>query len=86
MTAPGDAGRGARPPFGQLLDWVEGRCLPADAARIQAIVDGGDEDVLRTITWIEGFIEFGRRRPYPPPLLRQRLRQSFQRHHAGGAR
>jgi len=73
----------AQPTFRKLLDWVEGRLDPEEAARIEALVEAGGPATRRSVEWIEGLVRFGRDHPMPdpPPLLRQRLRQSFDRHH-----
>jgi hypothetical protein len=73
---------GSAPTFRQLVDWVEGRLTRRDATEVGAAVDRGGPDVERTVAWIRDFIELGRRHPLPtpPPIVRQRLRQSFGRH------
>jgi hypothetical protein len=71
------------PTFRQLVDWVEGRLTRTEAAAVQAAIEAGGPSVGETVAWVRGFIEFGRSHPLPapPPLVRQRLRQSFGRHH-----
>jgi hypothetical protein len=71
------------PTFRELIDWVEGRLGPDDEARVAAAVEAGDNQLTSTVAWIEGFTRFGRQHPLPPtpPIVRQRLRQAFVRHH-----
>lgn len=84
MSDSGDEGAGLDPypTFRELLDWVEGRLDGERAQAIDARVASGDESIAATVAWIRGFLAFGRSHPIPepPPILRQRLRQSFRRH------
>ncbi|MEL7155692.1 MAG: hypothetical protein AAFN30_03730 [Actinomycetota bacterium] len=77
----------ADPTFRQLVDWVEGRLTRSDAAAVASAVETGGDDIKRTTAWIREFIRFGKDNhlPQPPPLVRQRLRQSFERHHGRAA-
>lgn len=74
---------GSGPTFRQLVDWVEGRLTRSDATEVGAAIDRGGPEVERTVAWIRDFIDLGRRHPLPtpPPIVRQRLQQSFNRHH-----
>lgn len=71
-----------KPTFAQLLDWIEGRLTREAAADIerQRMVD---QETRASIAWIEGFRRFGRNHPIPPPppIVKQRLMQAFERHH-----
>lgn len=77
----------SHPTFRQLVDWVEGRLTRADASSVAAAVEAGGEELERTTAWIRDFIHFGKSHPLPvpPPLVRQRLRQSFEQHHGRAA-
>jgi len=71
-----------QPTFRQLVDWVEGRLTRDEAVEIGAAVRSGGPDVQATVSWIRDFIQLGRDHPLPtpPPIVRQRLQQSFRRH------
>ncbi|MGH1490142.1 MAG: hypothetical protein ACRBK7_12240 [Acidimicrobiales bacterium] len=71
-----------RPSFLELTDWIDGRLTRSRAADIAAQVESGDTETVETAEWIEGFFRFGQQNPLPvpPAIVRQRLRQSFQRH------
>ncbi|MCP3988162.1 MAG: hypothetical protein GY724_03745 [Actinomycetia bacterium] len=71
-----------RPSFEELLDWIEGRLDPSDAAAMKARVDAADEETQRAVAWIECFLDRSRAMPLPapPPIVRQRLRQVFKSH------
>lgn len=71
-----------KPTFGQLLDWIEGRLTREAAAEMQQ-QSAADEETRASVAWIEGFRRFGREHPIPPPppIVKQRLMQSFERHH-----
>ncbi len=73
----------SEPSFRQLVDWVEGRLTRTEAAATQAAVEAAGPETASTIDWIHNFIQLGADNPLPepPPLVRQRLRQSFERHH-----
>ena len=72
----------SEPTFRQLVDWVEGRLTRSDAVEVEAAVRRGGPDVENTVAWIRDFVSFGRTNPLPipPPIVRQRLQQSFRRH------
>lgn len=83
-TTAGDGpDRQGPPSFVDLVDWIEGRLTRTDALAMESRVRNADEATAKTVDWIRGFLNFGRRNPLPapPPILRQRLRQSFERHH-----
>ncbi|MDH4279298.1 MAG: hypothetical protein OEW83_14595 [Acidimicrobiia bacterium] len=71
-----------KPTFGQLLDWIEGRLTREAAARFEQ-QSTFDEETQASIAWIKGFRRFGRSHPIPapPPIVKQRLMQAFERHH-----
>jgi hypothetical protein len=72
----------SKPSFTELLDWLEGRVTRESAAAMDQESEFGDDEQA-TITWIEGFRRFAAENPVPqpPPIVKQRLRQAFQRHH-----
>ncbi|MGB5759830.1 MAG: hypothetical protein WBM50_23145 [Acidimicrobiales bacterium] len=73
-----------RPPsFANLADWVDGRLTRGDASEMERRVRRAGTEAAEAVAWLKGFVRFGRRNPLPapPPVVRQRLRQSFERHH-----
>lgn len=50
---------------------------------MEARVSSAGPTTMKAVQWITGFIRFGRGNPLPAPpsILRQRLRQSFERRH-----
>lgn len=75
--------RPARPSFAELADWVDGRLTRSDAIEMERRVAAAGPDTVATAAWIREFAAFGRRNPQPapPPIVRQRLRQMFDRRH-----
>lgn len=73
----------SHPSFATLLDFVEGRCDERDRQLVEELIANKDESVMGIIEWLRSFLLFGRSNPVPetPPLVRQRLRQAFERHH-----
>lgn len=71
-----------KPTFGQLLDWMEGRLTREAAAEVERL-SAADDETRASVAWIEGFRRFGREHPIPPPppIVKQRLMQAFERHH-----
>lgn len=76
------SGRLHEPSFETLVDWIEGRLDRREAESVSARVAVGDAETKRTIEWIHGFLELSGVNPLPapPPIVRQRLRQTFERH------
>lgn len=72
----------SKPTFTEIVDWIEGRVTRRAAAAMDAR-EHSDNDTQATIEWIEGFRSFAAENPVPqpPPIVKQRLRQAFQRHH-----
>jgi len=70
-----------RPDFRTLLDWLEGRLDADGAERVAAQVADADEQTLRTVDWLRGFLTTARELPLaePPPIVRQSLKQYFAR-------
>jgi hypothetical protein len=70
-----------RPDLSSLLDWLEDRLPPADAARVAHQVATGDARLRGTVEWLRGFLTTAGALPLhqPPPLVRQSLRQYFAR-------
>lgn len=75
-----------RPPRGMAADWVEGRLAPDQAARAAELA-GSDPDFRAEVAFVRMVVAAGRDLPLvePPPVLRQRLRQSFQDWHRAPA-
>lgn len=69
----------ARPDFRTLLDWLEGRLDTDRAEQVAAAVAEADEQTLRTVEWLRGFLSTARELPLeaPPPIVRQSLQQYF---------
>jgi hypothetical protein len=69
------------PDFATLLDWVEGRLEPGVAAEVARQVVAGDARTLGIVAWLRQFHDMARELPLhePPPLVRQRLQQYFDR-------
>ncbi len=78
-----ESNRNSPPSFLDLADWIEGRLTRSDAVDMEARVRAAGPATGETAAWIRGFLRFGRRNPMPnpPPILRQRLMQTFERHH-----
>ena len=70
-----------RPDIASLLDWLEDRLPPADAARVAHQVAAGDARLRGTVEWLRGFLTTAGSLPLhqPPPIVRQSLRQYFVR-------
>lgn len=83
MTAADDDQAVGPPSFAQLLDWVEGRLTRHDAGLIEQRVEVGDVATRQSLDWIETFrsVALANPLPEPPPAVRQRLLQSFDRRH-----
>ena len=64
-----------------LLDWLEGRLDTERAERVAAQVAEADEQTLRMVQWLRGFLATARDLPLeePPPIVRQSLKQYFAR-------
>ncbi|GHJ60295.1 hypothetical protein NOK12_28130 [Nocardioides sp. OK12] len=71
-----------RPPRSLAADWVEGR-LSAQDAEHAARLAGSDADFRAEADFVREVLAAGQVMPLvePPPVLRQRLRQSFQQWH-----
>ncbi len=78
-----DSGSERPPSFARLADWVDGRLTRGDASNMDGRVQRAGTETADAVAWLRGFARFGRRNPLPapPPIVRQRLRQSFERHH-----
>lgn len=75
-------GSSSRPTHHLAADWVEGRLTPEAAAR--AAERAVSDPVFRAeVRFVRMVVAAGRDLPLvdPPPVLRQRLRQSFQQWH-----
>ena len=70
-----------QPGFALLLDWLEGRLEPAEAAEVAALVDRADARTQGLVDWLRGFLAAARALPLhqPPPIVRQSLAQYFAR-------
>jgi hypothetical protein len=70
-----------RPDFRTLLDWLESRLETDRAERVAAQVAEADEQTLRAVEWLRGFLITARELPLeePPPIVRQSLKQYFAR-------
>lgn len=82
MTGPtGRGGAADRPDFAALADWLDGRLDVAAADRVAAAVQRGDPGLLAAVDWLRGFQRGAEALPMytPPPLVRQQLRQHFDR-------
>lgn len=71
------------PSFERLLDWVDGRLEPADAADVARAVESALPRTTQTVAWIRNFrAESARHKLLTPPLtLRSQLRSVFIAHH-----
>lgn len=81
------AERPDKPSFTELLDWLEGRLTrESTAAMDRSAATYEDDEIQAAITWIEGFRRFALENPVPqpPPIIKQQLRQAFERHHGRG--
>jgi hypothetical protein len=74
------------PTFAELLDWLEGRLESAEAEAMAGRVVAGGEATRRTVSWLRQFLRFSEVKPLPspPPIVRQRLRHSFDRRYRNG--
>ena len=70
-----------RPDFRTLLDWLEGRLDADKAERVAAQVAEADEQTLRTVEWLRGFLAAARDLPLeePPATVRENLKEYFAR-------
>ncbi len=70
-----------RPSLTTLIDWIEGRLDDVEAARVGREVRRGDRTLAAEVAWLEGFRRTAAVLPLqdPPPLVRQRLGQHFER-------
>lgn len=70
-----------QPGFAELLDWLEDRLEPSQAAEVAAAVAGGDVRTRGTVEWLRGFLAAAQALPLaePPPIVRQSLAQAFDR-------
>ncbi len=64
------------PEFRRIVDWVD-----ANRDRIDASLPWSDPNSIETAMWMESFLQLAAELPLPepPPIVRQRLRQSFAR-------
>jgi hypothetical protein len=71
---------GAGPDLALLADWIEGRLDPVTEAEVAAAVEHGSRAVKDSTEWVRTFIQNADvdPLPVPPPLIRQRLRQSYR--------
>lgn len=76
-----------RPSFAELVEWIEGRLAPDDAASIADLLARGDAETTAAVRWLGRFHATTRALPMeqPPPLVRQHLRQRFARWATTGA-
>ncbi len=67
------------PSWQQLIDWIEGRLSPVDAARVEQLVANADERTTADVAWIRAFLRAGDQIALdePPAELRNTLRASF---------
>lgn len=75
-----------RPPRTLAADWVEGRLSARDAERAAELARS-DPDFRAEADFVRAVVAAGQVLPLvePPPVLRQRLRQSFQQWHRAPA-
>lgn len=81
------SGEGERAPMELAAEWVEGRLGPAEA-RLAEQQAASDPDFRGDVAFVRMVASAGEEMPLvePPPVLRQRLRQSFQQWHRAPAR
>ena len=67
--------------LGAIMDWLEGRLEPDEAARIAAEVEHGGREAAELVDWARTFLDAARIMPLqaPPPELRSRLSGLFLR-------
>lgn len=66
--------------FETLVDWVEGRLAPGEAARVEAWVAEADTAVQADVAWLRRFHRLSQEITLatPPDWVRRRLRRRFQ--------
>jgi hypothetical protein len=67
------------PSWQQLIDWIEGRLSPVDAARIEKQVANAGAETVADVAWIRAFVRAHDEiiLDEPPAELRSALRTSF---------
>jgi hypothetical protein len=70
----------ARSELALLTDWLEGRLDPVTAAQVAATVKQGSRELTDPTEWVRMLVRNADLDPLavPPPLVRQRLRQSYR--------
>ena len=69
------------PDMTRLADWLEGRLSTDDARRVADAVEHADARLRARVCWLQSFLDCAQALPLhlPPALVRQRLRQHFDR-------
>jgi hypothetical protein len=68
-----------RPRFSELLDWLEGRLLPADARAVAERLQSADAATQADLDWLHLFLQARQSVQFasPPPGVRETLKQRF---------
>ncbi|MCL4858998.1 MAG: hypothetical protein KJZ93_06310 [Caldilineaceae bacterium] len=69
----------AAPSFARLLDWVEGRLAPDEAAMVANAVEAAGPDIAEQVAWLRSFVAASERIVFdtPPPSVRRALTARF---------
>jgi hypothetical protein len=69
--------------FETLVDWVEGRLTPEEAAQVEARVAAAGPAVQADVAWLRQFAQLSREITLasPPDWVRRRLRRRFPAHY-----
>jgi hypothetical protein len=72
-----------RPVFSEILDWLEGRLPPAEAARMAERMAAAAPEAKADEAWLRRFLEARQAAAAPPVRVRDHLRQQFKEYVQG---